>query len=137
MKHSYSDIVNQLTEVAEAHPQVASVDNGTEMEFDVKKYESFPRVFLRVNNSSYSGRFVYNFSILVLGLVNSDGSDKEDTMNRTHAIVEDLLSQYNYMELIKASEAQILPLTNYQDTVTAGWLINIPVYTEKGLECFT
>lgn len=125
-----------IKDIAEANPQVASVDVGNEMEFDVKKYEQFPRVFIRTNNSKYAGRWTYGMTILVLDLVNNDAADRIDSQTRCHAIAVDLVSQLNYKQMVNPLDVELVPLVNYQDTVTAGWAIEAEVFTELGLGCY-
>ena len=135
MIHSYYDTLKQVEEVFKAHPQVASVDAGDTLEFDIKKFDQFPKVFIETLTSRYEGRWVYAMQLVVCDLVNNDKNDITDTLNNCHAILVDGVSQLNRLEMLDPGQVSMIPIYNFQDTQVAGWRLDVDILTQLGLEC--
>ena len=92
MRQSYQSVLETVQGVFLARPQVNSVDNGRELEFDIKKYNLFPRVFIKTLDSPFNGRWEYNLEIMCLDRVNNDFNNLVDVMSLTKSILEDGIS---------------------------------------------
>lgn len=136
MKQSYQSVLETVSEVFASRPQVASVDNGRDLEVDIKKNNLWPRVFIKTVDSDFNGRWEYNFEILCLDRVNNDFSNILDVMSLTHSIIEDGISQLSYLNIIDPVGIVISPVYAFQDAESSGWTFPVTVFTEKGLECF-
>ncbi len=136
MKQSYQSVLETVQEVFQARPQVNSVDSGRELEFDIKKTNLFPRVFIKTIDSPFNGRWEYNFEIMCMERVNNDFSDMVDAMSLAKSILEDGISQLSFMNIIEPVGIILTPVYSFQDTQASGWTFPVTVFTEKGLECY-
>lgn len=136
MKQSYQSVLETVKEVFESRPQVNSVDDGRDLEVDIKKKNLWPRVFIKTIDSEFNGRWEYNFEILCLDRVNNDFSNLDDVMSLTKSIIEDGISQLNFLNIINPVGITVSPLYAFQDAESSGWTFPVTVFTEKGLECF-
>jgi hypothetical protein len=136
MKQSYQSVLETVKEVFENRPQVNSVDDGQELEVDITKDNLWPRVFIKTIDSDFNGRWEYNFEILCLDRVNNDFSNITDVMSLTKSIIEDAISQLNFLDIINPVGITVTPFYNFQDSQSSGWEFPVTVFTTKGLECF-
>ncbi len=136
MKQSYQSVLETIQETFENRPQVNSVDNGRELEFDVTKSNLFPRVFIQTVSSPFNGRWEYNFEIMVMDRLNSERDNMIDIMSLTKSIVEDGISQLNFLNIINPIGIVVTPVYDFQDSQSCGWQFPVTLFTEKGLECF-
>lgn len=142
MKRNYLGVVERIKEIALAHPQVNSVDEGRVLEFDTKKASLFPRVFIRTDSSPILGGqgtvlISVNFSLLVMDRLNAKRSNVMDVMNTNHTIAMGILATLNKEQLTRTYDnPTLLPLYDYQDTQTAGWIAPISVYLDTVYECY-
>lgn len=142
MKRNYQGVVNRIKEIAEAHPQINSADDGRELEFDTKKTNLWPRLFLRTEASPIVGglgsvELSVDFTILLMDRLNTERSNVIDVMNMTHSALTDVLAVLNKEQLIRVSDNPTMtPLYDYQDTQTSGWQVGIRVYLDSGFECY-
>jgi len=142
MKRNYQGVVKRIKEIAEAHPQVNSADDGRELEFDVTKRMLWPRVFLRTESSDIIGgdgsvELTVNFTLLVADRLKADRGNIVDVLNTTHAIMTDVLASLHYEQLVRLVDMTATPLYDYQDSQSAGWSIPITVWLDVGFECYT
>ncbi|KPL08407.1 hypothetical protein AMJ86_00845 [bacterium SM23_57] len=135
MKNSYASVIENLKEVCELRPQVMSVDDGRELEFDIDKDVLFPRVFIKTVNSEYNGRWEYEFELLCLERINNDLSNLIDAMSLTKSILEDIISELNYQNILDPIGVICEPIYAFQDAQSSGWRVPITLFTDKGLEC--
>jgi hypothetical protein len=143
MKRTYQDVVNRIKEVANAHSGIYSVDDGRDLEFDVKKKHEWPRFFIKTVAAPILGgpgtvELGVDFVFLLMGRVNIDRSDIVEVMNTTHSAMTDVLATLSYEQIIRKEDLRpMTPLYDYQDTQTSGWQIPVRAYIEKGFECYT
>lgn len=142
MRQTYQDVVSRIKVVAKAHPDIYSVDDGRELEFDIKKKHEWPRFFIRTETSPIVGgqgtvELSVNFTVLLMGLVNKERSNILDVMGATHSTMTDVLAVLNKEQLIRVTDNPIMsPLYDYQDTQTSGWQVPIRVYLSAGFQCY-
>lgn len=142
MKRNYQGVLERIKTVALAHPQVNSADDGRELEFDVKKASLFPRVFIRTDTGAVVGglgtvELTVTFSVLVMDRLNTKRTNAVDVLNSTHSIMTDFLATMNKEQLIRTVDnPSFVPLYDYQDTQTAGWIATLVVYLDSGFECY-
>ena len=142
MKQNYQGTVERIKEIALAHPQVNSAEDGRELEFDVKKKNLWPRVFIRTDASGIVGGMgtaepYVAFSILVMDRLNTDRSNMIDVMNTTHTIMLAFLATLNKEQLIRFENSPAFnPLYDYQDSQAAGWSLTTRFYLDVNLECY-
>ena len=142
MKRNYQGTVERIKEIALAHPQVNSAEDGRELEFDVKKKNLWPRVFIRTDASGIAGGLgtaepYVVFSILVMDRLNTDRSNVLDAMNVTHAIMMSFIATLNKDQLIRLENSPTFdPLYDYQDSQSAGWTLTTRFYLDANLECY-
>jgi hypothetical protein len=143
MKRNYQGVLNRIKEIAEAHSQVNSVDDGRELEFDTKKANLWPRVFIRTDEAGIVGgegtvELTINFSLLVMDRLKIDRSNMTSAMNDTMRILTDILAVMNYEQLIRLTDnPTITPLFDYQDSQSSGWSVGVRVWLDEGFECYT
>lgn len=142
MKRNYQGVLERIKTVALAHPQVKSADDGRELEFDVKKTNVWPRVFIRTDSSNVVGgegtvELSIVFTILVMDRLEADRSNVVSVMNETHSILTDILATLNKEQLIRVTDNPIItPLYDYQDSQSSGWQVPVQVYLDQGFECY-
>jgi len=142
MKRNYQGVVERIKEIALAHPQVASADDGRELEFDVTKKNQWPRMFLRTDSSDILGgqgsaEITVTFTMLVMDRLNTKRTNVIDASNVTHQIMLDILATLNSEQLIRVEDGLTLnPLYDYHDAQAAGWDVTITVYLENELKCY-
>ena len=142
MRQNYLDVVKRIKEVANAHSNVYSVDDGRELEFDTKKKNQFPRVFLRTDQSDIVGgegtvELTVTFSILVMDRMKADRSNMVDAINTTHSILTDILATMNKEQLIRVTDNPTMtPLYDYQDSQSSGWQVGVKVWLDVGFQCY-
>jgi len=142
MRQTYQDVVNRIKVVAMAHPDIYSVDDGRELEFDIKKKHEWPRFFIRTETSPIAGglgsvEVSVNFTVLLTGKVNKERTDIVEVMNTTHTAMLAVLATLNADQLIRVTDNPVLaPLYDYHDTQTSGWQVPIKAYLTAGFECY-
>lgn len=135
MKGDYLEIIETLEQFFIDHPQVNSVDLGQELQFDLNKFEEWPRAFFKTINSQYEGRWIYSMEFLVMDRVNNDSNNINTVMNDMHLICVDFISYLNHAQLINPLEITLEPVYSFQDTVTSGWRITGTILSTLGLDC--
>jgi len=142
MKRNYQGVLKRVKEIAEAHPQINSVDDGRELEFDTKKANLWPRFFIRTDRSDFLGgegtvELSVTFSFLLTDRMKVDRSNMVDVMGRTHSIMTDVLAVMNKEQLVRVEDNWTLePLYDYQDSQSSGWQVQLAVYLDQGFECY-
>lgn len=142
MKRNYQGVLNRIKVIALAHPQINSVDNGRDLEFDVTKSNQFPRFFIKTVDSPIIGglgsvELVVNFAVLLVDRLNTKRNNTDDVMNLCHSAMTDVLATLNKEGLIRVSDSPTMsPLYDYQDSQTAGWQCGIRVYLDSGFDCY-
>ncbi len=143
MKRNYQGVLKRIEEIAIAHPQINSADNGRELELDVKKKNLWPRLFIRTETSPITGgqgtvELAVNFTILLVDRLNTNRTNVVDVMNMTHSAMTDVLAVLNKEQLIRVEDNLLMaPLYDIHDSGTAGWQVPIKVYLDQGFECYT
>jgi len=142
MKRNYQGVLKRIKEIAEAHPQVNSADDGRELEFDTTKNNLWPRVFVRTEQSDIVGgegsvELTVTFTLLVMDRMKSDRSNMVDVMNATHSILTDILATMNKEQLIRLTDnGTMTPLYDYADSQSSGWQIPVKVWLDVGFQCY-
>lgn len=142
MKRNYQGVLERIKANALAHPQVKSADDGRELEFDVKKKNLWPRVFIRTDAGAIVGgegtvELNVTFSILVMDRLDTKRLNTVDVLNETHSIMTDLLANLNKDQLIRVENGLTLtPIYDYQDSQSAGWTAVVMVYLDSGFVCY-
>lgn len=142
MKRNYQGVLKRLKEVADAHPQVNSVDDGRELEFDTTKDNIWPRVFIRTDRGTVVGgpgtaQAYIIFSMLCMDRMKADRSNMTDVMNLTHSVLMDILATCNKEQLIYFEDGLVLePLYDYHDTQSSGWTVELLVPITEGFQCY-
>ena len=142
MKRNYKGVLERIKEVALAHPQVKSADDGRELEFDVTKNNIWPRVFIKTTTSEILGgegtvELTVGFVMLVMDRFNTKRTNVVDVLNSTHSILTDILATINKEQIIRVSDGFTMdPVYDYQDTQTGGWTITFDAYLDSGFECY-
>jgi hypothetical protein len=142
MKLNYQDALKRIKTIAGAHSLVYSVDDGRELEFDTKRKNQWPRVFIRTDQSNFIGGegtvvLTVTYTLLVMDKVKSDRSNIVEVMGKTHGIMTDILATMNKEQLIRLTDnGTLTPLYDYQDTQSSGWQIPVNVYLDIGFECY-
>lgn len=92
---SFLDIVNTFKKVCEQHDQVQTFTTGDIFEADLETQDVFTKVHLIETGASIDKTtFTFTFDLLVMDLVNADGSDVEFTLNRTFLILSDIFREF-------------------------------------------
>ena len=92
---SFLDIVNTFKKVCEQHEQVRTFTTGDIFEADLETQDVFTKVHLIETGASIDKTtFTFTFDLLVMDLVNADGSDVEFTLNRTFLILSDIFREF-------------------------------------------
>ena len=92
---SFLDIVNTFKKVCEQHDQVRTFTTGDIFEADLETQDVFTKVHLIETGASIDKTtFTFTFDLLVMDLVNADGSDVEFTLNRTFLILSDIFREF-------------------------------------------
>lgn len=92
---SFLDIVNTFKKVCEQHNQVRTFTTGDIFEADLETQDVFTKVHLIETGASIDKTtFTFTFDLLVMDLVNADGSDVEFTLNRTFLILSDIFREF-------------------------------------------
>lgn len=142
MKQSYQGVLKNIEAVVLAHPMVNSVDNGRELEFDVKKSSLFPRGFIRTIGGSVTGghgsaEVTLNFSLLIADRLNTKRTNMVSALNDTHAIMLGVVGTLVREQLIDISGGlSLTPVMDYHDTQVAGWQFDFRVILDTGLQCY-
>lgn len=142
MKRNYQGVLKRLKEIAEAHPQINSVDDGRELEFDTNKANLWPRFFIRTDRSDVVGgegsvELTVTFSFLLTDRMKPDRSNMVDVMGLTHSVMTDVLAVMNKEQLVRVEDGWTLePLYDYQDSQSSGWQIQVAVYLDQGFVCY-
>ena len=142
MKRNYQGVLNRIKEISLAHPMVNSADDGRELEFDVKKNNLWPRVFIRTEQSDVVGgqgsvELSVTFSLLVMDRVKADRSNTVDVMGSTHSILTDILATMNKEQLIHLTDNPVItPQYDYSDSQSSGWVVPVKVWLDQGMQCF-
>jgi len=142
MKRNYQGVVKRIKQVAEAHPQINSADDGRELEFDVGKKQLWPRVFIRTDSSDIIGgdgtvELTVNFTLLIADRLKANRDNIVDVLNTTHGAMTDILATLHKEQLIRLDNKTATPLYDYQDSQSAGWSIPITVWLDDGFKCYT
>lgn len=142
MKRSYQDVIEQIKQIALAHPMVKSVDDGRDLEFDVKKNNVWPRVFIKTDSTAMLGgegtaETTLLLSVLVMDRLNTKRSNIEDAINDTHGILLSLWATLNMHQLIRLDDNPTAePRYDYHDSQSAGWETTMRVYMTGVIECY-
>ena len=142
MKRNYQGVLKRIKEIADAHPQINSSDDGRELEFDVKKSHQWPRAFIRTESSPVVGglgsvELSVNFTLLVMDRLKTSRDNVVDVVGSTHSIMTDILATLNKEQLIRVEDGLTMqPLYDYADSQAAGWQVGIRVYLDDGFECY-
>jgi len=142
MNLTYQSVLNRIKTVAEAHPDVYSIDVGRELEFDIKKKHEWPRFFIKTVDSPIQGglgtvEISVNFEFLLTGLVKKDRSDIVEVMNTCHSAMLAILATLHKDQVIRVTDNPVLrPLYDYQDTQTSGWRVPVRAYLDAGFTCY-
>ena len=144
MKRNYLGVVSRIKEVALAHPQINSADDGRELEFDTTKKNIWPRFFIKTVVAPVLGglgsvELAIDFSVLLMDRLNAKRNNTLDVMNLTHSVLTDVLATLNKEQLIRVEDNPTMaPLYDYHDTQTSGWQIaNLRVYLDSGFKCYS
>ena len=141
-KLNYLGALERIESIAGAHPQVNSVDDGRELEFDTKKTDLWPRVFIRTESGSVLGGLgsataTAGFSLLVMDRLDTKRNNVRDVLNSTHSIMIDILATLHKNQVIRLEDNQTYsPLIDYQDTQAAGWTVDIFTYLDMPFMCY-
>ena len=141
MKRNYQGVIKRIKQISDAHPQVNSSDDGRELEFDVKKHNLWPRIFIRTEQSDVIGgegtvELTVNFTVLAMDRLNVKRSNVVDVLNVTHTILTDILATLNAEQYIRLTDNPTMtPLYDYQDSQSAGWQVGIKIWLDVGFEC--
>ncbi len=142
MKRNYQGVINRIKEVALAHPQINSADEGRQLEFDTNKTNIWPRLFIRTDTAPIEGglgsvELSVVFTILLMDRLNVKRDNTVDVLNLTHSALTDVLATLNKEGLIRVSNSMTMaPLYDYQDTQTSGWQVAIKVYLDSVFNCY-
>jgi hypothetical protein len=142
MKRNYQGVLERIKQVALAHPQVNSADDGRELEFDVNKTELWPRAFIRTETGALIGgegsaEFTNDFTLLIMDRLNTDRSNTVDVLNSMHSILADVIATLNNDQLIRVEDGiSFTPLYDYMDAQAAGWQAGIRAYLDTELQCY-
>ena len=85
---SYIDIVNTFKKICEQHQQVKTFTTGDIFEADLETQDVFTKVHLIETSASINKTtFTFTFDLLVMDLVDADGSDQDFALNLTFLIL--------------------------------------------------
>ncbi len=143
MRLTYQDAINRIKTVANAHAKIYSVDDGRELEFDVKKKNLFPRFFIKTTSAPVIGgqgtvELAVDFTVLLVDRLNIERTNVIEVMSNTHEYMTAVLATLNKEQVIRVTDnPSMRPLYDYHDSQVAGWeIIGLRVYLESGFTCY-
>lgn len=142
MNLNWQKLIESVAEVSRNHPLVNSVDDGREMEFDTRKSEAWPRVFLSPATSNITGGqgsvvVTASFTIVVADRLVTDRSNMNQALGDCHSIMLDIFATLNKYQVGYITQNPLLtPVQDYQDSQSAGWTATFRGNVSRPLNCF-
>lgn len=130
---TYNQLLELFEQFAINHPQINSYDSGTELEVDLAKYESFPKLFTLIGSAVYTNPAVvasFGFQILDKPAKKDSKIYINQVMSDTFQIATDFIKYLKNKQLInRLTQVTLEPVFYQQDNVLYGFSFNIDIAT--------
>ena len=146
---TYNAVLETLKCLGEKHKQISTVTNGDLLEVNLNKNELYPIMHVIVTNAVVGlSQQTFNFTALVMDLVEPDLSNEDEVMSDTYQVMTDLIALLKHGEILygyneEAGQEQryyvdddftVEPFTERFASNVSGWSLDIPIVIESVLD---